>query len=65
MAIDFVKNAIRIVRYLVGTLAVAMGILYGVSMIFARGNEDSIKKQKTNFLWALLGFIILIASENR
>ena len=64
MAISFIKNLIRIVRYLVGGVAVIMGILYGMSLIFARGKEDVIAKQKMNFLWILMGFAILIISEN-
>jgi hypothetical protein len=64
LAIYFIKNAIRIIRYLVGSLALVMGMLYGMSLIFARGKEDTINKQKTNFLWMLLGFVILIISEN-
>ena len=64
MAISFIKNLIRIVRYLVGGVALIMGILYGISLVFARGKEDTIAKQKMNFLWILLGFAILTISEN-
>jgi len=48
----------------VGGIALIMGILYGVRLVTARGQEDIITKQKTNFLYALMGFIILIISEN-
>jgi len=64
MAFGVVQRVIRIVRLLVGAAAVIMGILYGMSMIFARGNEEAIGKQKKNFLWAFIGFVILIISEN-
>ncbi|MFH1410220.1 MAG: pilin [Patescibacteria group bacterium] len=64
LAISFVLNLIRIVRNVVGGVALIMGVLYGVRLVISRGQEDVITKQKTNFLYALLGFIILIVSEN-
>jgi hypothetical protein len=64
LAISFVLNLIRIVRNVVGAAALIMGVLYGVRLVISRGQEDVISKQKTNFLYALLGFIILIISEN-
>ena len=33
-------------------------------LVFARGKEEVITKQKTNFLYVFMGFIILIISEN-
>jgi hypothetical protein len=64
LAINFVLNAIRIVRNVVGAVALLMGIIYGVKMIFARGEEDALTKQKKNFLFVFIGFIVLIISEN-
>ncbi len=64
LAIGFIQNAIRIVRFIVGGVALIMGILYGMMLVFARGKEEVITKQKTNFLYVFMGFIILIISEN-
>jgi len=64
MAINLIQNLIRMVRYLIGGVALVFGILYGVELVLSRGKEETISKQKTNFLWTLLGFIILIVSEN-
>jgi len=64
LAKNFILNGIVIVRFVVGAVAVIMGILYGMSLVFARGQEDVITKQKKNFLGVLIGFIILIISEN-
>jgi hypothetical protein len=64
LAISFILNLVRIVRNLVGALALVMGVLYGVRLVISRGQEDVIAKQKSNFLYALLGFMILIISEN-
>lgn len=64
LAVSFILNAVRIVRDLVGGLALVMGVLYGVRLVISRGQEDVISKQKANFLYSLLGFMILIISEN-
>ncbi len=64
LAISFVLNAIRIVRNIVGAVALIMGVLYGLRLVISRGQEETIKQQRQNFLYALLGFIILIVSEN-
>lgn len=64
LAVGFIQNAIRIVRFLVGGVALIMGILYGMALVFARGKEEVITKQKTNFLYVFMGFVILIVSEN-
>lgn len=64
LATALVKNLVRIVRYIIGGVALIMGTIYGMSFIFARGKEDVITKQKQNFLWILVGFLILIISEN-
>lgn len=64
LAISFARNLVRIVRNVVGGVALIMGIIYGVKLVTARGQEEVISKQKRNFLFALLGFMILIISEN-
>ena len=64
LAENFILNLVRIVRNIVGAVALVMGVLYGFRLVIARGQEDTITKQKNNFLYALLGFMILIISEN-
>jgi hypothetical protein len=64
LATGFIQNLVRIVRYLIGGAALIMGTIYGMTFVFARGKEDTITKQKQNFLWILVGFLILIISEN-
>ena len=64
LAISFILNAIRIVRNVVGGVALIMGVLYGVRLVISRGQEEAINQQKKNFLYALFGFMILIVSEN-
>ncbi|MBN1258818.1 hypothetical protein JXA05_03610 [Candidatus Peregrinibacteria bacterium] len=64
LATAFIRNGIRIVRNIVGAIALIMGILYGMSLIFARGKEETITKQKNNFLYMMIGFVVLIVAEN-
>ena len=64
LAESFIRNLIRIVRNVVGGVALVMGVLYGFKLVIARGQEDTLAKQKANFLYALLGFMILIIAEN-
>lgn len=64
LASDFILNLVRIVRNIVGGVALIMGVLYGFKLVIARGQEEVLAKQKANFLYALLGFMILIISEN-
>jgi hypothetical protein len=64
LAINLIRNLIRIARYIIGAVALVFGILFGMELVLSRGKEETITKQKTNFLWTLLGFIILIVSEN-
>jgi hypothetical protein len=64
LAIGLILSIVHLVRNLVGALALVMGVLYGLRMVISRGQEDVISKQKANFLYALLGFMILIISEN-
>jgi hypothetical protein len=63
LAVQFIQNLIRIVRYVIGGVALVMGTIYGMSLIFARGREETISKQKQNLLWVLIGFVFLIISE--
>jgi len=64
MAISFVKNGIRIVRYIVGGIALVMGIIFSIGLIFSQGSEDSISKNKKAFIWVFAGFIVLMIGEN-
>ncbi len=62
-AIAFVQGGISILRYVIGAVALLFGTLYAMGLIFARGNEETIGKQKENFLWAFVGFVILLGAQ--
>ena len=63
LAISFILNGVRIVKYVIGAAAIIFGVLYGMGFVFARGREDSVTKQKQNFLWLGIGFLILLISD--
>lgn len=63
LAIMVVKRAISLVRYGVGGVALIFGILYASALVFSRGNEEALSKQKKNFLWAFTGFVVLMVGE--
>lgn len=64
LAINFVLNFVRIIRNVIGAVALVMGIIYGLQLVLAQGSEETISKQKSNFLWVFVGFAILIIAEN-
>ncbi len=63
VAMAVVYRGIKLVKYGMAGVAMLFGILYASSLVFARGNEESISKQKKNFLWAFMGFVILMAAD--
>lgn len=64
LAISFILNVIHIVRNVIGGVALIMGVLYGLRLVISRGQEEVIKKQQNNFLYLVLGFVVLIIAEN-
>ncbi len=64
MAASVVRRSINLIKYLIGGVALMFGLIYAMSFIFARGNEESLSKSKKNFLWLLVGFLIIMVAEN-
>ena len=62
VAMAVIRRAITLVKYGMAGVALMFGILYASALVFARGNEDAIGKQKKNFLWAFMGFVILMVA---
>ena len=58
-----IRRGIGIVKFGMGGVALLFGIIYAMGLIFARGKEDEITKQKQNFVYVLIGFIILMAAD--
>ena len=46
-----------------GGAALLFGIIYAGSLALARGREETIAKQKTNFLWVFVGFVVLMVAD--
>ena len=64
MAIQYIKNLVRIFRYVIGGVALVMAVIYGLRLVFSQGKEEEFSKQRKNILWLFLGFIMLLISEN-
>ncbi len=64
MAESMIKGGIRVIRYILGGVALIMGIIYAVGLIFSQGSEDAISKNKKAFIWVFVGFLVMIISEN-
>ncbi|MCK5615147.1 hypothetical protein KAR91_75485 [Candidatus Pacearchaeota archaeon] len=63
VAASVIRRGIGLVKYIVGGVALLFGIIYAMNFIFARGKEETLSKHKQNFLWLLIGFIILMAAD--
>lgn len=63
IAASVIRRGIGLVKYLIGGVALLFGIVYAMNFIFAGGKEESLSKYKQNFLWLLIGFIILMAAD--
>src|SRR3989344_9021798 len=46
LATSFIRNAVAIVRYVMGGVALIAGAVYATSMVFSRGEEEKISQQK-------------------
>ena len=64
VAVSVVKRVIGLAKYFIGGVALLLGIIYGMSLIFSMGKEESITKNRKNFIWVFMGFVILMVAEN-
>lgn len=62
--IKVIGRGITIIKYFVGGVALIFGILYATNLVFARGNEETISKQKKNFLYTFMGFVVLMVAQS-
>jgi len=63
IAVSLIRRAISLVKYAMGAVALIFGMMYAINFVFARGAEETITKQKKNFLWTFMGFVILMAAD--
>ncbi|MBI5411764.1 hypothetical protein HZA43_01150 [Candidatus Peregrinibacteria bacterium] len=64
LALAFVERLVQIVQYLIGGVGLLVALVYGIQLVMSRGKEETITKTKTNLIWLVLGFLILIAARN-
>lgn len=63
LAVAFIQNGVRIVKFVVGALAALFGIIYAMSFVFGGGKEDTVTKQKKNFTGLAIAFLFLMAGD--
>ncbi len=63
VAASVIRRGIGLAKYIIGGVALLFGIIYAMNFIFARGKEETLSKYKQNFLWLLIGFVILMAAD--
>ncbi len=64
LAIGFIRNAVRIVKYAVGALAVLFGVLYAMALVLAGDKEETLTQQKKNFTGIAIAFVLLMIADN-
>ena len=63
IAMNVIHRAISLVKYAMGAVALIFGILYATNLVFARGGEETITKQKKNFMYSFIGFVVLMVAD--
>ena len=63
LAASALRRGIDILKFIMGGVAMLMGIIYAFGFVFARGKEESIAKHKQNFLYIFIGFLLLMIAD--
>ena len=53
----------KVLRNLLGGIAVIFIVIAGIQMIMASGNEEKIKEQKNSIIYAVIGLVIILILE--
>ncbi len=53
----------RVLRNLLGGIAIIWIVIAGIRMIMASGNEEKIKEQKSSIIYAVIGLVIILILE--
>lgn len=64
LIISGVRRMIGILKYVIGGVAMLLGIIYAAGFIFARGREEQITQQKKNFLYVFIGFVLIMLADS-
>lgn len=64
LAINLVRRGIGILKFVIGAVALILGVIFAIQLIFSQGKEENITKAKQNFLWLFVGFAILMIADN-
>lgn len=63
VAINIIVRAIGTVKLIMGAIALLLGIIYAMGLVFSRGKEEQLNKQKQNFLYVFVGLVLLMIAD--
>ncbi len=58
-----ILSVAKVIRNIVGTIAILWIVVAGIQLIFAQGDESRITEQKNAITWALIGLAIVLLLE--
>lgn len=58
-----VLAVVKVVRNLIGSMAIVFIVVSGIMMIFAQGEESKITEQKRSITYAIIGLVIILLIE--
>lgn len=57
---NIIGTVVRILLFIVGSIAVIMIIISGIQYVTSAGNADAVKKAKSTLLYSIIGLIIAL-----
>lgn len=60
---DLIKNIADWLKWLLGSTAVIIMSISGLKMITARGDEETIKEEKTNLIYGSIGLLVVLLAS--
>ena len=57
---DVLKNGLNIAYFLLGSIAVVMIIVAGITMTTSGGDAEAVKKAKNTILYSVIGLIVVL-----
>ncbi len=58
-----ILSVVKVIRNIIGALAILWIVVAGIQLIFAHGDESKITEQKRAITWALIGLAIILLLE--
>ena len=63
-ALDYLINyGIGLIKYLVGTISVAVIVIAGYTIVTSSDKQETVKKQSKNIVYALIGLVVVMLAQ--